>query len=419
MRKYAFWLSLFLIFLMPWEGAFRIPGLGNATKLVGFGVGAFWVATVVFTNQIRKPGPFHLAVGLFVCWSALSVFWSNNAGRTVGQVGTWVQMLILVLLLWDLYTTKKAILAGLQAFVLGSYVAVGGAVANYLSGNPYYTNYERYSPGGTHPDGFGFILAFSVPVAWHLASNKYPAKWSVLAKFVNYAYIPVALLGLSLSGTRTALIISAFGMAFGIASLTRIRPWIRLAIIFPLLTVAILSLLPFVQTMKSFQRFGTISEELSEGDLNNRTNNWAEGYTNFLERPIKGVGSSMYRTVNSLGKVAHNTYVSILVELGLVGLTLFGIILAIAAIQAWHQPRWDAAFWFTMLVVWAVGATTLTWEDKKTTWIFLSLLVANAALTHRRSKAEPLVKHKEPDAHIISVKPGNELPGEKEKPYFV
>ena len=35
------------------------------------------------------------------------------------------------------------------------------------------------------------------------------------------------------------------------------------------------------------------------------------------ERPLLGVGANMYRTVNTLGKEAHNSFVSVLVELGL------------------------------------------------------------------------------------------------------
>ncbi|HLF91276.1 MAG TPA: O-antigen ligase family protein [Anaerolineales bacterium] len=420
MRKYAFWLSLVLIFMMPWEGVFRLPGLGTATKLAGFGVAAFWLATVVITNQIRKPTPFHMMVGLFVLWNALSVFWSGNINRTVSQLTTWAQLLLLVFILWDLYTTKTALLAGLQAYVLGAYVAVGSAIANYSAGNSFYTNYERFSAGDTNPDGFGFLVALGIPVAWYLAGSRLKTQWSALLKFVNYAYIPAALFGLSLSGTRTALIATAVSMVFGLASLTRIRPWIRVVFILPFLILAILLMLPHVQTLKSFERFGTISTELAEGDLNERLILWGDGYSSFLEHPLLGVGSNMYRKVNSLGKVAHNSYLSVLVEVGLVGFALFGIILTMAVIQAWRHRRWDAAFWLTILLVWAIGASSLTWEARKTTWLFLSLITVSSALTHRRGVAVPLVKRNDSDAQVVPhTEPGNLLPGGKEKPYFV
>jgi O-antigen ligase len=177
-------------------------------------------------------------------------------------------------------------------------------------------------------------------------------------------------------------------MAFGLASLTRLRLAARVAI-FVLLASIILFLLPYVQTLESFQRLGTTGTELTSGDLNNRTNNWSEGFASFFEHPLLGVGSNMYRSINSLsktaeGKVSHNSYLSVLVELGLIGFVIFAIILGIAFTQAWHQPKWQSWFWLTVLTVWSLGAFTLTWEARKSTWLFLSFVVVSAAITNRK-----------------------------------
>lgn len=424
MRTSALALSLVFIFMIPWEGVVSLPGLGTAgsstgARLMGLAVAAFWLATVVVTGQFRKPGPFHIMVWLFVLWNALSVFWSADVDRTVTLLVTWAQLLVLVFILWDLYTTRAALLAGLQAFILGEYVAVGSAVASFLTGKVFYTHYQRYSSGDTNPDGFGFILALGIPVAWYLAASKSTTRMSGLLKLVNYAYIPAAFLGLALSGTRTALIASVVGMAFGLASLTRLRLTARTAI-FLLLTSALLILLPHVQTLRSFQRLGTTYVELTEGDLNQRTGLWREGLASFEEHPLVGVGSNMYRSVNSRDKVAHNSFLSVLVEVGLIGFVLFGIIMTIAVIQALGQPKWDSRFWLTVLAVWAIGASSLTWEHRKTTWLFLSLLIVSAALTSHRDEAAPLVRRNEPEAQVIPYTIRSKLPpGEKEKTYLV
>jgi O-antigen ligase len=288
---------------------------------------------------------------------------------------------LLVFILWDLYTTRARVLAGLQAYILGAYVAAGSAIYNYFTGKVYYTNYQRFSAGETNPDGFGFIMALGIPVAWYLAGSIDKKGIGQFLRFVNYLYIPMALLGIALSGTRTALIASVIGMAFGLASLTRVRLFARI-LIFVLLSSAILILLPYVQTLESFQRLGTTGEEITSGDLNNRTNNWSEGLASFLEHPLLGVGSNMYRSINSLGKVGHNSYLSVLVELGLIGFILFFSILVIAFLRAWRQPKWQSWFWLTVLTVWSIGAFTLTWESRKSTWLFLSFIVVSAAVTN-------------------------------------
>ncbi|HJW91855.1 MAG TPA: O-antigen ligase family protein [Anaerolineales bacterium] len=424
MRSVAFVLTLILIFIIPWEGVLNFPLLGNQisstiSKFMGIGVAAFWVMTAIFTRRIRKLGAFHVVFLLFVIWNAVSIYWSKDPERTFAHALTWFQLFLFVLILWDLYTTKPALRAGLQAYVLGAYIAFASAIYNFLSGSAFYTYYDRFSSGDTNPDGFAFIMVLGIPAAWYLVSSESTSRWSRLLKFVNYCYIPIAFLGIALSGTRTSLVASIPGIAFGLLSMTRLRISTRLAIMVSLF-VGIILLLPFVQPLRSFQRLGTLTAELTQGDLNNRTNNWKEGLEAFKEYPIMGVGSNMYRSVNTWGKVAHNSFLSVLVEVGLVGFVLFGFILTIAVSEAWGQPKWYALFWLTVLLVWAIGSFTLTWEYRKSTWVFLSLLISSAAIFKTQAETEQQAGRQKAGTRGISLPKLRELtPGEKERPSFV
>jgi O-antigen ligase len=385
LRTHAFSLSLVFIFVIPWEGV-EIPGFGAVARYVGFAAAALWWVHVLQRGHFRLPKAFHLTVFAFVVWNALSVLWSGNPSETLDRAMTWAQLLVFVVMLWDLYTTRSALNAGLQAYVLGAYVAIGSALANYFSGSAFYTNYNRFSAGDTNPDGFGFILAMGMPVAWYLASSKSTTRFGRLLRMLNFAYIPAAFLGISLSGTRSALIATLPAMAFGMTSLLRLKVAARIAV-FVLLASSLLFVVRQVQDLSSFRRFGTTTSELTEGDLNNRTKNWREGLESFTKRPVLGVGGNMYRSVNSLGKVAHNSYLSVLVEVGMIGFILFGAILTIVGMQALRLAGWDRRFWITQLMVWTLGAFTLTWEHRKSTWLFFSLVVAFAALPREREDA--------------------------------
>jgi len=385
MRSITLQLSLVFICLIPWEGV-DVPRLGSVPKLVGFVVAALWLATIIISGQFRKPHPFHIMFCVFVLWNAISVFWSTNPDKTVRQVMTWTQLLVFSLMLWDLYTTRTALLAGLQAFILGEYVAIGLTIYNFFSGNVYYTHYQRFSPSEyTNPDGFGIMVALGISVAWYLASSESTTKMGRMLKILNYAYIPAAFIGIALSGTRTAMIASIPALAFGLASMTRFRLSARIAI-FLLLTSAILILLPQLEVLRSFQRFSTTTSEITEGDLNGRTEKWRQGFDSFVEHPLLGIGSNMFSSVTSRGNVAHNAFISILVELGLIGFALFGTILAIAVTQAWNQPKWEAGFCLTVLATWVISVSTLSYEDRRATWFFLSFIIASAALTRYREK---------------------------------
>jgi O-antigen ligase len=410
MRSITYALSLLLIFVIPWEGLVRLPGVGNGAKVLGIGVAIVWLITVIVTKRLRRPRPVQVVLLFFVIWNGITIFWSADPTRTLAHLLTWLQLLGMALMLWDLYTTRPAILAGLQMYVLGAYVAVGSAVRNYLTGDVFYTNYQRYSSGDTNPDGFGFILAMAIPLAWYLAAEN-NGRWGKVFRAVNYAYIPAAFMGLALSGTRTALLASLVGMMFGLISLTRIRLWIRIVITLVLVS-SLFYLVPYVRTLKSFQRLGTTGTELTQGDLNNRTNNWAEGLANFQEHPYFGVGANMYRSVNSLDKVAHNSFVSVLVELGLVGFALFATIIVIIVSEAWsHRSLWERSFWMTLFTVWTMGAFTLTWEYRKSTWLFFSLLLASAALSKVREKQAEKVARPARSANQPALPEQKALPG--------
>ena len=124
------------------------------------------------------------------------------------------------------------------------------------------------------------------------------------------------------SGTRTASVAAAVGLLFGLALLTRLKASTRIAVV-ALLASTMFVVLPIVQPLKSFERLGTTGTSLSQGDLNGRTAQWAQGFVALSEHPLFGVGTDQYRSVNTLDKVAHNSYLSVMVELGLVGFALF------------------------------------------------------------------------------------------------
>lgn len=384
MRTIAFWLSLILVFTIPWQSIVNFPGLGRVSKVAGLLAMGSWVLMVAVTGRIRKPRPFHVIILLYFLWNIVTVFWSIDPETTLTAIESSLQMAGFTLILWDLYTTSEAVRAGLQAYVLGGYVAVASTVANYLAGSE--AVYGRYSASGTHPNSLGFALALGIPLAWHLAASGGKGKKNQVLRLVNYAYVPAAIFAISLTATRFALLATLPTFLFGIGTFVRLKPLSRV-LIFVILAGALFAL-PLVIPQSSLQRLATTADEISSGDLNGRVAIWREGLAVFAAHPLLGVGSAAFHSAIESGRSAHNTFLAVATELGLIGFLLFGMILAMALYHAIHQPKWDSRFWLTILLVWALGGSAMSWAPAKETWLFLSLVVAAANVHVRPAESE-------------------------------
>lgn len=383
MRTIAYWLSLVLIFTIPWENLIAFGGLGTVSRVIGYLVAMFWAATVLVTGRFRQLRLYHGAVYLFVLWNVASVFWSVNTDKTVTRFVTGLQLVVLIFMLWDLYVTPAMLKAGLQAYVLGGFVSVNSTIANYLSGNQFYP--ERYGATGFNVNDLAFILALGIPVAWHLAVSQGGGKKTLPLRLINYAYIPAAVVAILLTASRTALLATFPAFLYMLSTLAQVKLYIRVMIVVALVG-SLFAVLPFVP-QASFTRLGTTSSEATGGDLNGRMEIWRDGFASFQENPLLGIGSGAYAEITDTGKVGHNFVISLLVEVGIVGFFMFMAILAIVGRHAWRQPKWWSRLWLAVLAIWLLGAATHNLEYRKQTWLFLSMVVVSASMPERREDA--------------------------------
>jgi O-antigen ligase len=133
----------------------------------------------------------------------------------------------------------------------------------------------------------------------------------------------------------------------------------------------------------SWERLSTIPNELRQGTLTGRTVIWGAGLEVFRAHPFLGVGAAAFRysvgRALSEANVAHNTFLSILVEQGVIGFSLFCALLGVLALSVSAMPSVPQKLWIVTLVVWVVGVSSLTWEMRKPTWFFFGLLMAQWA----------------------------------------
>jgi len=395
MRKIAFSLLLILIFLIPWESGAIVGSFGTLTKLLGIVLFGLWLGIIIATGKLRKLRPFHLVLFLFLLWNIVSIYWTVNISASLNRIETYAQLILLSILVLDLIDSKSKLQALLQVYVFGAFISVWSILSNYFSNNVVGNHAERFTSFGFNANEVAMLLVPCIPIAWYLiisiSEKDRTNNVNKILLIVNYLFIPFAFFAILLTASRTAFIALIPGWWFILGSLTKFSPFSRLVVAIAI-TISIIFLQPLVP-QSSIDRISTTNDEITVGDLNGRKAIWEQGTDAFLENPIIGVGSGGFRYAIEKRRASHNSYLSILVDSGLVGFLLFGLVVSVACYQLRHQPKWIVSFWVVVLLGWAIGLYSINAEHRKTTWLLLTLVVVSA----RVYKPAPFVSEDIPE----------------------
>jgi O-antigen ligase len=377
-ERIAFGLLWIVVFSIPGEKSFEIPGFGTITKLLGIVAIAGGVMAMLASNRIRVWNQIHLVMLAFILWSGMTYVWSRSPEMTSDRFISYLQLFGMVLLIWQLCISEQEQLRLLQAYALGVCVSGGDTVIRFLLAKQTY--YQRYASEGFDPNDLALTCCIAIPMAYYLSIRT--EGWSA---WLYRMVIGLALMTILLSASRAGAVAS-------LAALSLI-PWTyryvtrreRAALVAATLCLAA-GLAAFVPA-SSWSRLSTAGSEFSEGTLNSRTLIWKTGLDALRESPFQGIGAGAFPVVSEAilaapketRLVAHNSFLSVLTETGIVGFTLFSILLGMLAFYVYRFPQLERRFWTVTLVTWAIGVSTLTWEQRKPTWLLFSLILVGGA----------------------------------------
>lgn len=379
----CFFLGLF-VFSVPWEGIILVPGFGTAARVIGFVAFGLGAVGILERGYIRSPGPGLLLLVLFVTWSSATYFWSINQQASMVRISTYSQLLVAAFLISQFCSSRQRLRWMIQAYILGSCVSSVDTLINYYLQRG--SSDERYSATGFNANDVGLIIALSLPFSYQMAVETRGVR-----SWFYRLHIVVAITAILLTASRSAMVASL--VALSIVPITGLLWRSRRAFVATLVTGAIASCAVwFVVPQASWQRLGTTTAEMTEGTLDLRTTIWAAGLKVFPLHPFLGVGSGAYgySVIPIIGRsedgpfVAHNTYLSILVECGLVGLLIVILLVLVLARHVAALPGARAIMWTFCLLTLATGMTSATWENYKAAWVLLSLCLAESAQKARK-----------------------------------
>jgi O-antigen ligase len=382
-----------LIFAVPW-GSIREIRLGAITVgvtevLVGL-VLAAWLAKMVATREIKTVHPpLLLPLLAFLGAILLSLTVTLSLQYSLKEVLKWLEVLGIYLFVANVISKREAkgivlliLLAGISQALLGVYQFFGRVgPEGFLLFDRFMRAYGTFE----QPNPYGGYLGLVLPLAYSLSlgakgHEKRYRRQGIRDRGATLYPLPFApYLLVSLAPTGLVLMLAAMLMtwsrgawlgfiaAFIMMNVVRSR---RAAALFALALILLsfvivmggLQLLPeaITQRFLDFLPFlGAVDVRRVEVTPANfavieRLAHWQAGWDMFSEHPWLGVGIGNYEPVypayalprwdEPLGH-AHNYYLNIAAEAGLVGLSAYLILWVAVFWQAWRAVRRTSGYW--------------------------------------------------------------------------
>lgn len=366
-QSLAFAMVWIMTMSIPWGDMILLPFEVQASRVFSVTTAVVWLILLWRSRKAKPLRSAHWLLLLFVAWAAINVLWTTEAERGLRRATSYLQLFFVAWVIHQCCDSATHYLRLLQAYICGCLVGVAGLLWNF--GREVYTGDGRYTAPGFDPNDLAVTLALAIPMAWHLELKGSGVRW------LNRLFVPAAVICILLTASRSGLVTLGICLTFVLATLARFsrRSFLRLALVGGLTSV----LVTYMWSEVSIHRLSTIFEQLSTRDMNGRVDIWQRGYSAFLESPLVGHGAGGFGaavgTRRSRELAAHNAYLGILVEHGLIGLVLFvGAFCAVFA-RAMKSYASEPRLWAVLLLAWAVAVMSLSWENRETTWLLFGL----------------------------------------------
>jgi O-antigen ligase len=369
----ALWLLALFVFSVPLENSIVVPGIGTIGRIIGLVAFVAGIVAVVETGKFRTPIVPHLMMVLFVVWVCLSYFWTIGPEETTEEMISYVQLIAMVLLIWAEAPKPEQQQRLMRAYIIGATVL---AVATVLT-NEHSVVGVRQGAFNMNPNDIGLRIVLSVPMALYLAVVDKRPVWP----WIYRASIVAASCGVFFTASRGGFV--ALIAAFLMVPLT-LKAWTPKQKLATVVLVIIGSLVAIrMVPQRAWTRLGETQSEITEGTMDARTVIWHAGLEAYYDHPFVGIGAGAFpiavQQKTATAWAPHNTFLSVLVELGAIGFGIFAVMLFSMITAASRMQNLERSLWLVMLLSWALGCFVMNWEYYKPTWFLFAMLAAQSS----------------------------------------
>lgn len=368
----SLYVTLLLVFLLPFADGFY-DGIPRITATIAISLAAI----SFFIRGTHKDYTFfHFFIILYVGWLVISLIWTLDLEWGIFFAKTTVQLILLCFLFTLVFDSLKKMMWAYQAYVFGNIVGSGIIIYNYFNGIMSFY-YGRYGIANIETDTLSVYLALSIPIAAYLTTIYKNRK---ILKFINLISIPLVFYAIFLTGTRTGSIVGMVGIAYWLFTHRKASFAIKASIIIVIIAsiIAIFSFAP----KASVDRIFSSGKSISSGTLNSRTTIWRGSLNQWEKNPIKGTGLGGLGYALSHEHVeyrsAHNAFIHLLAENGIIGLLLYLAIIFSVLYYILLLPTNEKAFLLSLLMVLVISQLTIHSQNEKIMWFILTILAIHS-----------------------------------------
>jgi O-antigen ligase len=312
-------LFMFLYFLVPMEIIIRLNENFTFSKVIGVGIVLSYILTRL-KEGIKLSGALK-GLLVFAIYSLFSVAWALSNFFALVSVLTLILHIGLIVILANTVKSINVFKLMLWALLFGCCLASVLLIFGIAAPSEAWGT-ERASFEGTNPNILGAIFALGILGGIYLFFNA-----RIIGKSLSLFLILLVGLGVLHTQSRSALgglfLAIMFGLALSGRGKTRLLYLVL--IVFGSVGAYIgyhIILNSDILNPKAKRR---LQESRYDLEKSGRLDFWRQGISYIKQRPVQGFGYGNFPVKQgggvSLGRSAHNAFISITVELGLVGLS--------------------------------------------------------------------------------------------------
>ena len=318
--KYSFLNYAVALFFLatPIESIAVFEGFSIA-KLSALVVFVGWAIKGIKTSQSVMIRSF-IVLALY---ASMTIIWSIDKANTSNQIVKflWPSIIVAIAMNYSIRCNEDIFLY-LKAYIVGCLISTAATLLfrDAMLAAAEYAGQERLTAFGQDQNTLAFLLCtgFTIVLDFFRKTRNGKRKYPSIALLLLFVVVILS------TGSRTGLVLTAFVFGLYFMSSGSLKNFVLMILLLLLLSPVIYNYIPD----SIWDRFIETNDLMESGDFSDRGRIWSSGLSALAtENYVLGVGYSNFSTMlrNHFGwqMASHNTYLSYLADLGIVGFIIF------------------------------------------------------------------------------------------------